>query len=324
VVAQNGPLPVAEACEYVRQAALGLQHAFEHGLIHCDVKPQNLMRTPAGQIKVLDFGLAQLARESGEEATPRSGTFAETPDYTAPEQARDPHRADIRADVYGLGGTLYFLLTGQPPFPGGSALQKLLAHQDRPPRAVSQFREEVPAERRDEAIAWLRDHHSGPEGTLVRDLAANFDRAPDAIDGFLVMIGPRLLRSRQPTLLAATLGRFFVFPLRDEQSRELALKEGAVHFHGYRKIANPRRTLPHVKLTDLKIDQAQGLDLSAKITGSVAYEVQGPALQGPFAVGAWFKSTGEKATRAHQRFGHKYNCHNVLCQAICSARVTQG
>jgi serine/threonine protein kinase len=147
LVAQRGPLPVAEACAYVRQAALGLQHAFEHGLIHCDVKPQNLMRTPPGQIKVLDFGLVHLARDSGQEAMqPASGAFAGTPDYTAPEQARDPRRADIRADVYGLGGTLHFLLTGQPPFPGGSALQKLLAHQDRPPRAVNQFRDDVPAE----------------------------------------------------------------------------------------------------------------------------------------------------------------------------------
>ena len=149
VVVQRGPLPVAEACDYVRQAALGLQHAFEHGLIHRDIKPQNLMRTPAGQIKVLDFGLAHLARESGEKAMPPpSGTFAGTPDYTAPEQAHDPHRVDIRdirADIYGLGGTLRFLLTGQPPFLGGSTLQKLLAHQDRPPRPVSEFRADVPA-----------------------------------------------------------------------------------------------------------------------------------------------------------------------------------
>src|SRR5579883_750569 len=146
VVAQRGPLPVAEACDYVRQAALGVQHAFEHGLIHCDIKPQNLMRTPAGQIKVLDFGLARLARESGEEATPLpSGTFAGTPDYIAPEQARAPHTADARADVYSLGCTLYFLLTGRPPFPEGSALAKLLSHQDRPPPSLNASRAEVPA-----------------------------------------------------------------------------------------------------------------------------------------------------------------------------------
>jgi hypothetical protein len=144
-VAQRGPLGVAEACDSVRQAALGLQHAFENGITHRDVKPQNLMRTPDGRVKVLDFGLAQLARESGEEQERPSEGFAGTPDYTAPEQARDPASADIRADVYGLGCTLRFLLTGQPPFPGGSTLQKLMAHQERRPSPLSQLRGDVPA-----------------------------------------------------------------------------------------------------------------------------------------------------------------------------------
>jgi serine/threonine protein kinase len=144
-VQRRGPLPVREACHYARQAALGLQHAHERGMVHRDVKPANLLLTPAGQVKVLDFGLAHVADGHDLTATPLpSGTVLGTPDYVAPEQARDPARADVRADVYGLGCTLYHLLTGRPPFPGGTPLQKLLAHQECRPPVLTAARPDVP------------------------------------------------------------------------------------------------------------------------------------------------------------------------------------
>ena len=117
LLGRSGPLPVAEACEVIRQAALGLQHLHEHGLVHRDVKPSNLMLTPAGEVKVLDLGLARHLHEpdAGERITAQ-GQFLGTLDYVAPEQCTDPHAVDIRADVYGLGCTLYELLAGQPPF----------------------------------------------------------------------------------------------------------------------------------------------------------------------------------------------------------------
>ncbi len=162
LVRERGPLPVAEACEYARQAALGLQHAFEHGMVHRDIKPQNLIVTLAGQIKILDFGLARLASEVAAPAAsvapevtaagidPASsvtaaGVVLGTADYIAPEQAEDPHKADIRADIYSLGCTLYFLLTGQPPFPEGTLMQKILAHGKNTLRPLSDFRKDVPA-----------------------------------------------------------------------------------------------------------------------------------------------------------------------------------
>src|SRR4029077_18586401 len=96
---QRGPLPVGEACEYIRQAALGLQHAFEDGMVHRDIKPQNLMRTARGQIKILDFGLARFASEAGSQVgLTAEGTFLGSPDYIAPEQIENPRAADIRAD----------------------------------------------------------------------------------------------------------------------------------------------------------------------------------------------------------------------------------
>ena len=147
VVDRRGPLPVGEACEYARQAALGLQHAFEDGMVHRDIKPQNLMRTTRGQVKILDFGLARFASEvSSHAGVTAEGMILGSADYIAPEQIDDPHAADIRADLYSLGCTLYFLLAGHPPFPDGSLIQKLRAHGEKTPRPLPEIRADVPPE----------------------------------------------------------------------------------------------------------------------------------------------------------------------------------
>jgi serine/threonine-protein kinase len=146
-VAKGGVLPVAQACDCIRQAALGLQHAHERGLVHRDIKPHNLLLTPDGVVKILDMGLARL-NQPGEPDDRRSamtqeGTVLGTPDYMAPEQANDSSGADIRADLYSLGCTLYFLLTGQPPFPGGGLTDKLVRHQLHEPEPVEHLRPDV-------------------------------------------------------------------------------------------------------------------------------------------------------------------------------------
>jgi uncharacterized protein (TIGR03067 family) len=165
LVRRLGPLPVGDACELARQAALGLQYAHEHGLVHRDVKPSNLMLTPEGEVKVLDLGLARFHRVEGDSpifAARKSGQSPETSDemtgsgqamgtadYMAPEQASDSHGVDIRADVYSLGCTLYKLLTGRAPFGGPDhkgTFEKMTAHVREPVPPIREFDPEIPEE----------------------------------------------------------------------------------------------------------------------------------------------------------------------------------
>ena len=150
LVKAKGPLPIAHACHFIGQAALGLQHAHEEGLVHRDIKPGNLMLSRKGDkatIKVLDFGLAKVTREEKVDgALTSEGQALGTPDFIAPEQIIDAQGADIRADIYSLGGTLYYLLTGRPPFPSHSLYDIYQAHISRDADPLNQVRPEVPSE----------------------------------------------------------------------------------------------------------------------------------------------------------------------------------
>ncbi|MEX2118171.1 MAG: serine/threonine-protein kinase [Pirellulales bacterium] len=151
-IKQSGALPIAWTCECIRQAALGIQHAHERGLIHRDIKPSNLLvlSGTAGRgptIKILDVGLARFATSVEEEGgLTQSGQIVGTPDYIAPEQAEDVHSADGRADIFSLGCTLFQALTGQLPFPGSSLMAKLLARVNSQAPAAISLRPEIPAE----------------------------------------------------------------------------------------------------------------------------------------------------------------------------------
>jgi serine/threonine protein kinase len=146
-----GRLPVANACYYAHQVALGLQHAFEKGMVHRDIKPQNLILARENKkhiVKILDFGLAKATREGEDTDRGLTGTGAMlgTPDYIAPEQTLDAAKADIRADIYSLGCTLYYLLAGTPPFKANSQFELLRAHHQTEATRLDRLRADVPAE----------------------------------------------------------------------------------------------------------------------------------------------------------------------------------
>ncbi len=150
VVLANGPMPVAQAVDCLILAARGLEAAHAEGIVHRDIKPGNLMLDAAGNVRVLDLGLARIVEESNPFAQTasarltRSGMYMGTVDYMAPEQAEDSRHADHRADIYSLGCTLYYLLTGREPFPRETILKRLMAHLEHPAPKLRAVRPDVP------------------------------------------------------------------------------------------------------------------------------------------------------------------------------------
>jgi serine/threonine protein kinase len=172
VLKRRGKLPPAEAARVVYQALLGLQHLHEQGMIHRDLKPANLMLVPGpkpGQpdttlqatVKILDIGLGRALFDEGDPGAggenfqlTTDGTLLGTPDYLAPEQARNAHSADIRADIYSLGCVLYQALAGQPPFPDRNVVNKMVKHATEAPRPVKELSPTVP-DGLQQVVSWM-------------------------------------------------------------------------------------------------------------------------------------------------------------------------
>ncbi|MFM9196161.1 MAG: protein kinase domain-containing protein [Planctomycetia bacterium] len=145
-VKEDGPLPIREAAECIRQAALGLHYAHEEGLVHRDIKPANLMIDKRGHVKILDLGLA-LANDDDDASLTKEHDekVLGTADYLAPEQAKDSHKADRRSDIYSLGCSLYYLLVGRAPFAKGSLAERIRAHMNEPAPNLLDARPDAPA-----------------------------------------------------------------------------------------------------------------------------------------------------------------------------------
>jgi hypothetical protein len=172
LVTRHGPLDPTRAAHYISQSAAGLQHAHQAGLVHRDIKPANLLLSRTGLVKVLDLGLARFFHDDEDSVTKEySGqAILGTADYLAPEQGRNSHDVDIRADIYSLGATFYFLLVGKAPFAEGTLNQKLIWHQMKTPTAVRQLRPDVP-----EAMAAVVAR------MMAKDAAARYQTPADVV-----------------------------------------------------------------------------------------------------------------------------------------------
>jgi serine/threonine-protein kinase len=145
IVKADGPLAYDVAADYIAQAAAGLQHAHDEGLIHRDIKPANCLVDNKGVVKILDMGLAKFSEDDRPSLTiAHDENVLGTADYLAPEQALDSHAVDTRVDIYSLGCTLYFVLTGHPPFPEGSLTERLMKHQNEQPASIMDDRADAP------------------------------------------------------------------------------------------------------------------------------------------------------------------------------------
>ncbi|MBI3821925.1 MAG: serine/threonine protein kinase [Planctomycetes bacterium] len=151
-VKKQGPLSIGLACEIVFQVANGLQHAHDKGMVHRDIKPANILlhQEPGSdriQVKILDFGLARLQqteKQGAKTIIARDNTVMGTPDFLSPEQSKNLHETDIRSDLYSLGCTFYYLLTGQVPYPGGNTVDKVIRHNTDQAPAIEELCPTVP------------------------------------------------------------------------------------------------------------------------------------------------------------------------------------
>lgn len=208
LVRTHGAISGPEAAEYLRQAALGLQYAHDQGVVHRDIKPSNVivsgerfLPTAEGPTlaQILDMGLVRwIGGDDSDHGTDltRDGTVVGTPDYMAPEQAKNSKTIDHRADLYSLGGTFYFLLTGQPPFPNGSPIEKILKHQLDPPPSLAAARPDVS----DELVRVVRklmakkpDARFGSAAELAEALAPLTRHAPEPAARPAVVIKPKTI-----------------------------------------------------------------------------------------------------------------------------------
>ena len=220
-------LSICDACELIRQTAMGLQHAHENTLVHRDVKPSNIMLTSDGEVKLLDMGLALSLNEDAD--LTQTGQVMGTFDYLAPEQAADSHRVDQRADLYSLGCTLFFVLTGKVPYPRKSGPATLVAHLKDPIPSVHEKRDDCPRELEQLITSLLeKDPADRPQSCAdVAELLAPFCDGADLskISQLYVTPLPEIESLEQHALRSAEMELLKAAELRQAKSDQAAAKK---------------------------------------------------------------------------------------------------
>ncbi|MCA9211926.1 MAG: serine/threonine protein kinase [Planctomycetales bacterium] len=201
LVASRGLLEAQEAFDFTLQIAEALNHAAERNVVHRDIKPSNILVTNDGRAKLVDMGLARLYQvQTQSNDLTATGVTLGTFDYISPEQARDPREADVRSDIYSLGCTLYYMLTGRPPFPDGTVLQKLLSHSGDAPPDPREWRKDIPIEL------------SNVLSRMLAKKPSDRYQQPSDLIGELLAIGERLgwrtSTHGEPIFISASKSRF--------------------------------------------------------------------------------------------------------------------
>ncbi|MDB5309398.1 MAG: prkC 8 [Gemmataceae bacterium] len=262
LVREKGPLPPHRACDLFRQVAGALTEAHRHDLVHRDIKPSNVLVTPDWQAKVLDFGLARVPNRNVTEV----GTLLGTVGYMAPEQARDPSGVDARADLWSLGATMYWTLTGREPYPEtGNPVRDLHRRFSTTPDPVRQVRPEVPAEVSD-LVARLMETDPDKRYPSARTVTT-------ALTGFTLWL-PTAIASPEPA--ARSSGRDRVLVVDDEPSvrRWLALLLKAQYDVGEAEdaetaLADVAKNPPDVVIADVNLPGLTGTELVDRIRAAI-------------------------------------------------------
>ncbi len=230
IVQQRGKLTPAEAVNYTLQVASAVAHASAHGVVHRDIKPSNIIITPSGRAKLVDLGLARSEHRENEADLTVAGTTLGTFDYISPEQAKDPRSVDVRSDIYSLGCTLYHLLTGEPPYPQGTVLQKLLDHSGK----------DAPDPR-------VKNRKVSPElAAIVKMMMASeprrrYQTAEELIRDLLVVAGSLGLRSMSSEGLMWLSSQSTKDSFWERHASWLATAVGLLLIVGYLQYLGPRR-----------------------------------------------------------------------------------
>ncbi len=263
IVAKSGPLPVNDAIDAIQQAATGLGYAHSQGVIHRDVKPANLMRDFSGIVKIADLGLARLELSEEEiaesAALTQAGTVAGTVDYMSPEQALDTATVDQRADIYSLGCTFFYLLTGKPVFEESSLMKRLLAHRENPVPSLCDVRAGVPQKLDDifqKMVTKNRDDRYQSMDDVVDDLDA---------------LRPTETKAETHTWQPAESTIFVIEPSRmlAGMAQRFLNELGADDIHVYQtaeEALTALATMPaDVVVASMQLSDATGLELAARI-----------------------------------------------------------
>ncbi|MEN6450678.1 MAG: serine/threonine-protein kinase [Thermoguttaceae bacterium] len=254
IVQEDGPLDYAAAAEYIRQAASGLAHAHQAGLIHRDIKPANLLVDRKNVIKLLDLGLARFTDEDKASLTVAyDENVLGTADYLAPEQSLDSHGVDARADIYGLGCSMYYVLTGHPPFVGGTLPQRLMAHQKLPPPSIRIDRPDAP----EELVAICMKMLAKKPEQRYQSAA----EVADALGQWLVAQGERVEWSGGSGLSSVKLaaaGR--VLPRAEALNGRAAVHERTKPGHDRREAGSPRAVPPLLPRAAALTDTSPGFN----------------------------------------------------------------